>query len=234
MGKLYLVRHGQASFGSSNYDCLSSLGFQQGEWLGNYFREREIQIDSVISGSMDRHQQTAESFLRGYGLTNTSSIATDARWNEFDFETLVKHFLSENPELMPKHHSPKSFFMVLRKALSDWSEGRLDEAMNESWEEFQSRVSTALSALPPNTSVGGKEALSQSGATIVFSSGGAIASAIAQVLRAPNSTLIDLNLQIRNTSVSELFLKAEQRYLCSFNAIPHLDVDGRQEAQTYA
>ena len=34
MGTLYLVRHGQASFGSANYDQLSALGQRQCRRLG--------------------------------------------------------------------------------------------------------------------------------------------------------------------------------------------------------
>jgi len=34
MGTLYLVRHGQASFGAANYDQLSPLGQQQCGQLG--------------------------------------------------------------------------------------------------------------------------------------------------------------------------------------------------------
>ena len=39
MGTLYLVRHGQASFGADDYDNLSPLGHQQSQRLGVYFRD---------------------------------------------------------------------------------------------------------------------------------------------------------------------------------------------------
>ena len=39
MGTLYLVRHGQASFGTDDYDLLSELGVRQCERLGEWFRE---------------------------------------------------------------------------------------------------------------------------------------------------------------------------------------------------
>jgi broad specificity phosphatase PhoE len=37
MGNLYLVRHGQASFGAADYDQLSELGQRQSVRLGEYF-----------------------------------------------------------------------------------------------------------------------------------------------------------------------------------------------------
>ena len=40
MGTLYLVRHGQASFGADDYDQLSPLGHQQAVRLGEYLRQR--------------------------------------------------------------------------------------------------------------------------------------------------------------------------------------------------
>jgi broad specificity phosphatase PhoE len=38
MGTLYLVRHGQASFGADDYDQLSELGRRQSVRLGEYLR----------------------------------------------------------------------------------------------------------------------------------------------------------------------------------------------------
>lgn len=38
MGTLYLVRHGQASFGADDYDQLSPLGQRQSVRLGEYLR----------------------------------------------------------------------------------------------------------------------------------------------------------------------------------------------------
>ena len=58
MAQFYLVRHGQASFGSDNYDQLSPLGHQQARWLGEYFAERDMQFDGLITGDLVRHQET--------------------------------------------------------------------------------------------------------------------------------------------------------------------------------
>ena len=58
MGTLYLVRHGQASFGTDDYDRLSELGARQCERLGEYFRERNVRFDGVITGTLKRHAQS--------------------------------------------------------------------------------------------------------------------------------------------------------------------------------
>ena len=60
MGTLYLVRHGQASFGAEDYDHLSELGRRQSVRLGEYFAERGIHFDGLIAGTLRRHKQTLE------------------------------------------------------------------------------------------------------------------------------------------------------------------------------
>ncbi|HBD39143.1 MAG TPA: histidine phosphatase family protein, partial [Cupriavidus sp.] len=52
MATLFLVRHGQASFGAANYDCLSDTGRQQSRWLGEYFRDRGVQFRRVVAGTL--------------------------------------------------------------------------------------------------------------------------------------------------------------------------------------
>ena len=69
MAELFMVRHGQASFGTDDYDRLSALGERQGEWLGEYFAERGFVFDRVLAGSMRRQRSTAAAILRGLGAS---------------------------------------------------------------------------------------------------------------------------------------------------------------------
>ena len=50
MRLIYLVRHGQASFGKRDYDALSELGHEQSRLLGRALAVREIVPDVVIRG----------------------------------------------------------------------------------------------------------------------------------------------------------------------------------------
>ena len=70
MGTLYLVRHGQASFGAADYDQLSDLGRRQSERLGRYWRERGITFDAVLTGTLRRHAQTWEGIAAGAAYGN--------------------------------------------------------------------------------------------------------------------------------------------------------------------
>jgi broad specificity phosphatase PhoE len=67
MGTLYLVRHGQASFGAADYDQLSQLGTQQCQALGAWMRRHGLQFDGVLCGTLRRHQQTLAALVEGYG-----------------------------------------------------------------------------------------------------------------------------------------------------------------------
>ena len=60
MGQVHFVRHGQASFGTDDYDRLSPLGWQQARWLGRHLSETGHRYDAVVSGGMRRHRETAQ------------------------------------------------------------------------------------------------------------------------------------------------------------------------------
>ncbi|WP_164030788.1 histidine phosphatase family protein, partial [Serratia marcescens] len=50
MGSIYLIRHGQASFGADDYDVLSPTGIRQAEILGDHLRNLGVRFDRVLSG----------------------------------------------------------------------------------------------------------------------------------------------------------------------------------------
>ena len=60
MATIYLIRHGQASFGAADYDKLSELGCRQAQVTGEYLRDNKIHFDAVYSGSLLRQRETAQ------------------------------------------------------------------------------------------------------------------------------------------------------------------------------
>ena len=58
MGALYLVRHGQASFGAADYDQLSELGARQCRRLGEHWQRRGMRFDAAFSGTLRRQRQS--------------------------------------------------------------------------------------------------------------------------------------------------------------------------------
>ena len=74
MGTLYLVRHGQASFGAQDYDQLSELGQRQSQRLGEYFQHKGLRFGQVLTGTLKRHQQTLAGICGG-GVTESRASA---------------------------------------------------------------------------------------------------------------------------------------------------------------
>ena len=77
MSKIYLIRHGQASYLSEDYDNLSEKGKLQSEALGRYFADNNIHFDKVFIGKLNRHQQTFDGFTSAFstnGITLPNPI----------------------------------------------------------------------------------------------------------------------------------------------------------------
>ena len=230
MSQLYLVRHGQASFGAANYDQLSPLGYQQAQWLGEHFRELDVHFDRVVTGSLSRQQQTAQGILAGIG--QQLPLHTDAGLNEFDFHGLAAIYcrFSEMP-LPGTANRGREFFQMLRKAMIAWSRGELHTAEPdtegqalETWEQFHDRVQFSMQQLI---------AREQDETVLAVSSGGAMAMALSQVLQCGVDTLINLNMQTRNTGVHHLFYNQRGFQLAGFNSLAHLQRPGRLDALSY-
>jgi len=58
MSTLYLVRHGQASAGTDDYDRLSELGKTQAELLGQWWQKQGFSADFTSHGSLQRQRDT--------------------------------------------------------------------------------------------------------------------------------------------------------------------------------
>lgn len=223
MADLYLVRHGQASLGAQNYDALSPSGRIQSNWLGEYFAQTDRQFDRIVTGTMRRHEQTAEALLEGMHAPKID-VVQDADLNEYDFHALFAAL--ESSGLMPPAPADgnvKHFYKALKHALRLWSEDRLPGDLPETWQQFQTRVARARAAIQR---MGGKRVLA-------VSSGGAIAVFTQQILEAPASAAIALNMQIRNSSVSQYVFNDSAMSLVGFNALPHLERAERRKLVTY-
>jgi broad specificity phosphatase PhoE len=223
MAELYLVRHGQASFGAENYDELSPSGRTQSLWLGEYFAQAKVRFDRVVIGTMQRHRQTADAILSAMGDPQVE-IAQDAGLNEYDFQALFAALGDQGlPQGLSATSSKKDFYKGLRHVLQLWADDRLPGVVPETWHQFHARVERARLAIQRT---GGKRVL-------VVSSGGPIAVTAQQVLQAPAATAIALNMQIRNSSICQYVFNDTAMSLVSFNSVPHLERAERHEFVTY-
>ena len=220
MAELVLVRHAQASYGAEDYDKLSELGWRQSRWLGEYFAERGAAFDRVVRGSLRRHAQTLAGI--GEGMGRVLDAEEDARLDEYDSHALLSAHLGKSA--LPQGGDRREHFRILREALYAWTDGRLAGARHEPFAEFRARVLSALAALRarPATRI------------LVVSSGGPIATILTEVLGMPLRGVVDLNLQTRNTGISELRAGASRIQFLSFNNVPHLDRPDRAGTLTYS
>ena len=222
MAELILVRHAQAAFGTDDYDRLTELGHRQARWLGEYFAERAIAFDRVVTGTLRRHRETLAGIVEA--LTGLPAADIQPGLNEYRAEVLLAAHLAGRG-LPPLEHAEdrRGHFRVLREALYAWVDGTLRADAHPSFPEFEAGVRQALEAARH-----GAERV------LVVSSGGPISSAIGAVLGVAPRTVVDLNLQTRNTGLSELRAGARRSHCVSFNAVPHLERRDRRGAITYS
>ena len=222
MAQMILVRHAQASFGHDDYDKLSDLGHLQAKLLGDYFNRREQTFDSVVTGDMLRHQQTANAIL---GNSTQHERVTDAGWNEFDFQMIIDAYMRMHPKEKPASGAPRSeWYKVLKRAMLAWSQNTLVLGNGETWRQFCDRVQASAQQVQK----------SEHKNVMVVSSGGAIAVFLMALLNTSVEQAIAFNLQIKNTSVNHFYFNTKGYQLNSFNNVPHLDTSAHLAKITYS
>lgn len=222
MAAIYLIRHGQASFGSDNYDQLSERGFQQATALGNSLRERGITFDAVFAGTMQRHAQTAQNCLTALGSELQPHAL--AGLNEYNHEEVfARHLphLEDKAELaryLAKSGNPsKTFQLEFEKAVKRWRSADFDTEYGETWLSFRQRCIDALQKVRSHT---GKS-------IAVFSSGGPIATMTGHVIGLHDEQIVELNWAIMNCSVTCLLFNQEKISLRYFNDFAHFDTGNK-------
>lgn len=222
MGTLYLVRHGQASFGASNYDQLSDLGVRQSVRLGQYFRQKDIRFEAVLHGTLTRQIQTWQGIAAGCAQALQPAIWPGL--DEYDSEAVLR---TVHPEPLPKPETPEAVrdhFRLLRDGLTQWANGTTSPQGMPVYSAFVAGVNAALDHVRTQCS----------GNVLLVSSGGPIATAVGQVLGTSAQTAIELNLRIRNSAISEMAFNEKRHMLVTFNTLPHLEANAYAGWTTYA
>lgn len=212
MGTLYLVRHGQASFGAEDYDQLSPRGHEQAVMLGEYWRARGMQFDAVLTGTLRRHTQTLQGIAQG--LQIRPEVLQLSGLNEYDSNALIS---AVHPQPLGKADTPELYrqhFRILCDALAQWMAGVISPQGMPSWAEFAGGVRAALDHVRHKHA--GQNVL-------LVSSGGPISTAVGDVLGTAPEVTIALNMRIRNSAVTEFSISPKRLMLQTFNTLPHLN-----------
>jgi broad specificity phosphatase PhoE len=258
MGTLYLVRHGQASFGADDYDNLSPLGIQQSVRLGNYWRAKGLKFDAALVGTLKRQTQTLAGILEGMDADSATheaasvgvnfpdgpplgklapsggsaahavaSVGAISSWpglNEYDSKAVIEAIQTQplkkpdTPELYRQH------FRILRDGLTQWMNGVVSPKGMPSYAVFLQGVVSALDHVRNQ----------HGGNVLIVSSGGPISTAVGHVLGTSPETTIELNLRIRNTSITEFSFTPKRHMVVTYNTLPHLDSQEHATWVTYS
>ena len=223
MGTLYLVRHGQASFGADDYDQLSPLGLQQAQRLGAHWLAHGQRFDTVLMGTLRRHAQTLDGIAQG--LSGLPAPQVLPSLDEYDSLALIRAIHTEplqkpnTPELY-RHH-----FRLLCDAIAQWMAGVISPQGMPSWEDFSLGVRRVLDQVR-------RDHADQN--VLLVSSGGPISTAVGEVLGTAPEVTIALNMRIRNSAVTEFSVSPKRLMLQTFNTLPHLHAQEHQALITHA
>ena len=226
MGSIYLIRHGQASFGADDYDVLSPLGVRQAQVVGQHLVDLDLRLDRCLSGQLLRQQDTARhalAQLSAVGLP-APALETDPAFDEFDafavLGALLPGLLPDEPDAIAAMnnaaHNPAEFQRIFELIIARWLSGTYDTPQLETWLGFVERVQAGLNRLLD---------LAHNQQTIaVFTSGGTITALLHILTQIPASDAFKLTWQIANTSLSQLKFHGREVTLASFNSHVHLQL----------
>jgi len=218
--RLVLVRHGQASAISGDYDQLSDLGHEQSRLLSEHFERFGFAPDHVHIGPRKRHRQTHEA-------ARLAGWPEPLRIDELDEHHAVQLLVALGPSLGDRkdelgqlareafgadHGSMRKALMrVFAAIIPAWARGEVTHPDVEPFYAFQTRVRHFVDRIRQSE-----------GTTVAFTSGGAISAVVAEVYGLSVEQLLDVMWNVKNASLTEIVVRDGRLSLASLNATPHL------------
>jgi broad specificity phosphatase PhoE len=242
---VYLIRHGQASFGAADYDVLSPVGHQQAELAGAALVRRGVRPTRVLAGSLLRQRDTATSCVAAARFSLPVEI--DPRFDEYSLRILDGGTGASLGSL----GSSRSVQPLLDAALLDWLRPAsiepgvgaelgskraggaelgtttapvpAPEFGGLSWPEFRDGAVAAQRDLMAS--------LPSGGSALAFTSGGVVAAICADLLGLGAEGFVALNRVVVNTGITKIVSGRSGTSLLSFNDHAHLE--GAADLLTY-
>ena len=215
MTHVYLVRHGQASAGTDNYDRLSNKGIQQARLLGQYWKQSGFHVDAAFVGSLRRQQHTAELALTS--VEHAPTIETLESLNEYDHCAIDKLY---GKGLASTGVDALQFDQYV-DIMARWRDAPSMPEV-QSWDSFSLQGWNAIKA-EVATHIKYKKKHSDKHAHLVFfTSGGIIATVLQQLLSLEFKSTMQALWQIRNASMTNLLFDRDGISLVDYNTVPHL------------
>jgi len=235
MSTVFLIRHGQASFGSDQYDHLSPTGHRQAELLARHFAALNLVFDAVYCGSLDRQRDTVKPLYRmdnDHRVACPEPVYTD-RFDEYDSRAVWEHYLpilqrqkphlSDDIKQLPA--DKKAFQRLFEAVMIAWISKPEPARGLPVWGDFVKRVRSGLQTIIREQGRGKKVA--------VFTSGGPIAVIVQQALNLTDADTLGLSWQIMNAAVTRIQYNGRQLTLQVFNDVTHLELMKDRTLLTY-
>jgi broad specificity phosphatase PhoE len=224
MGVVMLVRHGQASFGTADYDVLSSRGVRQSRKAAEILAGYGVSPTTLIHGGMRRQQETAEQMLVGAPAWKLTPQLDD-RWRELDHLAVMNAYPTisevERQLLISGGMELRAFHELYTKATARWASGAYDADYPESFADFIGRVRTAIGHAA--------RLAGERRTAVVVTSGGPIAAACAMLTevgeepRRLSAAWARFNAVVVNASVTRIVVGSSGARLLTFNEHAALD-----------
>ncbi len=235
MSQIFLIRHGQASFGEENYDRLSETGRRQASLTAEYFLKSGIAFDSFYCGTLNRQRDTLQEMITVFRKSGqkVSEPILMKEFNEYDSMSLLKFFV---PVILEKYpalkgdfdnalKNKKSFQKIYERVISEWCSGKYNSSEFITWEDFCAEVISGLSDVMQSHGSGKKIA--------VVTSGGPVSAITGMALGIDPVKTLRLGWEILNASFTRLKCTENEFSLSSFNEYSHLEIYNDQSLITY-
>jgi len=230
VGTLFLIRHGQASYGEADYDRLSPRGFDQARALGAWLATANL--DALYAGPLRRQRETAHTAREaaealGAALPTVTELAGLAEYPAFEMlHHLVPRLVAEDPRFAVLRSAPTprllddAFHTILHRwAADEWHVDGVERVA-----QFVARVRTAVATAISHA---------PSARIACVTSAGPIGVAVGLAFGVPDAQMVRTSIVIRNASVTELRFRSsaltagapispDNLSLVTFNVTGHL------------
>lgn len=235
MTELWLIRHGQAAFGTDHYDRLTKIGYAQARIVGEHLDKAGVHFDGVYSGSLERQIETGITALGKAPACSRQSrpLSLDA-FDEYDFMAIIDAYLpgllTDEPNLERKAEKmlfeDDAFVDIFGRIFLRWTSGQHDVPGVETFHGYQGRIMAGIQSILD-------ENAGPDGCVAVFTSGGVIGTLVKIVLDLSMQIAMETGWQIRNASITRLISRHDRLTLSCFNTTCHLEDAGDPALLTY-
>jgi broad specificity phosphatase PhoE len=232
MSTLLVIRHGQASFGSADYDKLTALGIEQATQLGRWMARHGVRLDGIVHGPRVRQIDTARHMIAAAraGGAAWPDPAPLAALDEYPAEAIMRASL---PALLASADEEaravfggdptavatdaRRFQRLFERVMRSWVAGELAGTLGdtESFAAFAQRVRGALDDIMARAGRGKTVA--------VVTSAGPTAIAMQMALELSDAVALKLSWVVANTGVTDLRWRDSETSLVAFNTLAHLE-----------